>query len=81
MHTVGAVEYLRPELALLFKARNDRPKDRADLLAADLDPSGRGWLADTLDQLGHREWARLTRSGQPPDSTPARPRRPLAQPS
>ena len=68
VHTVGAVEYLRPELALLFKAKNDRPKDRADLLAARLDPSGRAWLADTLDQLGHDEWARLTRSGQTPGS-------------
>jgi hypothetical protein len=68
MHTAGGVEYLRPELALLFKAKNDRPKDRADLLAARLDPVGRGWLADTLDQLGHDEWARLTRSGQAADS-------------
>src|SRR3984885_9854447 len=56
VHTVGAVEYLRPELALLFKAKNDRPKDRADLLAAHLDPSGRDWLAETLDLQGQREW-------------------------
>jgi len=68
VHTVGGVEYLRPELALLFKAKNDRPKDRADLLAADLDRSGRAWLADTLDQLGHDEWARLARSGETPES-------------
>ena len=60
-HTVVGVEYLRPEVALLFKAKNDRPKDRADLLAAHLDPSGRDWLAQTLDLLGHREWARLAR--------------------
>ena len=60
-HTIGGVEYLRPEVALLFKARHDRPKDRADLLAAHLDQSGRDWLADTLDLLGHRKWARLTR--------------------
>jgi hypothetical protein len=60
-HAIGGVEYLRPEVALLFKAKNDRPKDRADLLAAHLDPSGRDWLADTLDLLGHREWARIAR--------------------
>jgi hypothetical protein len=68
VHTVGAVAYLRPELALLFKAKHDRPKDRADLLAANLDPSGRAWLADTLDLLGHDEWARLTRSAEATDS-------------
>jgi hypothetical protein len=61
VHTVGGVEYLRPEVALLFKAKKDRPKDRADLLAARLDPAGREWLADTLELLGHDEWARLTR--------------------
>jgi hypothetical protein len=68
VHTVGGVGYLRPELALLFKAKNDRPKDRADLLAARLDPSGRAWLADTLDQLDHHEWARLTRSAAATES-------------
>jgi hypothetical protein len=68
VHSAGGVEYLRPELALLFKAKNDRPKDRADLLAARLDQSGRAWLADTLDQQGHDEWARLTRSGTTSDS-------------
>jgi len=26
-----------------------------------LHASGRAWLADTLDLLGHGEWARLTR--------------------
>jgi hypothetical protein len=67
VHTVGGVEYLRPELALLFKAKHDRPKDRADLLAAHLDPSARSWLADTLDLLGHGEWARLTRRAGPAD--------------
>jgi hypothetical protein len=61
VRNVGGVEYLRPELALLFKAKHNRPKDRADLLAAHLDPAARSWLADALDLLGHREWARLTR--------------------
>jgi hypothetical protein len=58
-HTVGGIGYLRPEVALLFKARLDRPKDRADLLAARLDPAGRAWLAGTLARLGHDDWARL----------------------
>src|SRR6202021_1438843 len=54
-HNVDGVGPLRPEVALLFKAKHDRPKDRADLLAAQLDPSGRDWLADTLDLLGQGE--------------------------
>ena len=66
VHTIGGVEYLRPEVALLFKAAKDRPKDRADLLAARLDPAGREWLADTLELLGHDEWARLTRLSDHP---------------
>jgi hypothetical protein len=61
VHAAGRVEYLRPEVALLFKAGNDRPKDRADLLAAQLDPAARGWLADTPDLLGQGDRARLTR--------------------
>ena len=61
VHAIDGVEYLRPEVALLFKAKRDRPKDHADLLAARLDPAARSWLADTLELLGHREWARLTR--------------------
>ena len=74
VHTWGGVEYLRPELALLFKADNDRPEDRADLLAARLDPVGRDWLAGTLDLLGHPEWARLIRQPGRRISTPAQPR-------
>jgi hypothetical protein len=62
-HRVGGVEYLRPEVALLFKAKNDRPKDRADLQAARLNPAGRRWLADTLELLGQCDWARLARVG------------------
>ena len=68
VHTVAGVEYLRPEVALLFKAKNGRPKDRADLLAARLDPVGRDWLAGTLDLLGQHEWARLARSAPAADS-------------
>jgi hypothetical protein len=62
LHTVNGVPYLRPELALLHKARLDRPKDRADLAAARLDPDARAWLVATLDQLGHHSWARLVRA-------------------
>jgi hypothetical protein len=59
LHTVEGIRYLRPELALLHKARHDRPKDRADLAAAALDPPARAWLAGTLRLLGHDEWAGL----------------------
>ena len=41
VRTIGGVGYLRPEVALLFTANHDWPKDRADLLAARLDPAGR----------------------------------------
>jgi hypothetical protein len=61
VHTVDGVGYLRPEVALLYKARPDRPKDRADLMQAVLDPAGRAWLAETLERLGYREWAELSR--------------------
>jgi hypothetical protein len=60
---VDGVPHLRPELALLHKAHLDRPKDRADLAAARLDPAARAWLADTLDLLGHRDWAATARAG------------------
>jgi hypothetical protein len=70
VHAVDGVEYLRPEVALLFKAKHDRPKDHADLLAAHLDPAARSWLAETLDLLGHREWARLTQDAGDADFDP-----------
>jgi hypothetical protein len=62
VHTVNGIPYLRPEIALLHKAHLDRPKDRADLAAAKLDPDARAWLANTLEQLGYHTWARLARS-------------------
>jgi hypothetical protein len=62
LHTVDGISYLRPELALLHKAHLDRPKDRADLATARLDPDARAWLADTLGHLGHRTWAAAARS-------------------
>ena len=61
---IEGVRYLRPEIALLYKARLDRPKDRADLAAAVLDADARAWLAGTLDRLGYRAWANLVRSGE-----------------
>lgn len=61
VHAVDGVEYLRPEVALLFKAKLDRDKDRADLAMARLTDEGRAWLARTLDRLGYAEWARLLR--------------------
>jgi hypothetical protein len=63
VQTIDGVHYLRPEIALVYKARLDRPKDRADLAAAALDPKARAWLAETLDRLGHHTWANLARAG------------------
>lgn len=60
-HTVDGIRYIRPEIALVYKAGQDRQKDRDDLAAARLDPAGRAWLAATLERLGHDEWAGLTR--------------------
>jgi hypothetical protein len=62
LYTVNGIQYLRPEIALLHKAHLDRPKDKADLAAARLDPDARDWLAETLDQLGYRTWADLARA-------------------
>jgi hypothetical protein len=62
LHEVDGVPHLRPELALLHKAHLDRPKDRADLAAARLGRDARAWLADTLDLLGHRDWAATARA-------------------
>ncbi len=61
LQTVAGIRYLRPEIALLHKARLDRPKDRADRAAARLDEAGRAWLAATLERLGHEVWAQEVR--------------------
>ena len=68
VHTFGGIRYVRPEIALLHKARLNRAKDRADLAAARLDPVARTWLAATLDRLGHGDWARCVHAG--PGVTP-----------
>lgn len=61
LHSVDGIAYLRPEIALLYKAHTDRVKNRADLAAAALDPAARAWLIDTLELLGHHDWARAAR--------------------
>ena len=63
LQVADGISYLRPEIALLHKARLDRPKDRADLAAAVLEPEARDWLATMLHRLGHAEWAELARGG------------------
>ena len=67
LHNVNGVPYLRAEIALLHKAHLDRPKDRADLAEAKLDPDARAWLVNTLEQLGYRSWAHQTRTGAEAD--------------
>jgi hypothetical protein len=62
LHQVDGLWYLRPEIALLHKAHLDRPQDRADLIAAILTDDARNWLASTLEQLGHHDWAAVARS-------------------
>ncbi|MEV5962110.1 hypothetical protein AB0L70_10120 [Kribbella sp. NPDC051952] len=56
---IGAdgIRYLNPEMALAYKARLDRPKDKQDLAAALplLSATRRTWLADMIERLhpGH----------------------------
>jgi hypothetical protein len=66
LHVVDGLPFLRPELALLHKSHLDRPKDRADLAAASLDPGARAWLVDVLTELGHVEWAATVANGEVP---------------
>jgi GNAT superfamily N-acetyltransferase len=49
-HDGDGVPYLRPEAALLYKAKRPRPKDEADFAAAipRLDAGARRWLAGAL---------------------------------
>lgn len=57
------VRYLNPEIALGYKAKADRPKDRRDLDAALplMSEEQRGWLAEFLDRVhpGHAWRPRL----------------------
>jgi hypothetical protein len=75
LHLVNGIPYLRPEIALLHKAHLNRPKDRADLAAAQLDPDARAWLASTLQQLGYDSWAHQTRT----EARPGPPHSPQAE--
>lgn len=68
LHVVDGVAFLRPELALLHKAHLDRPKDRADMAAARLEPSARAWLVSTLTKIGYHRWATLAAD---PEGTPS----------
>jgi hypothetical protein len=49
-HSIAGVPYLRPSVALLFKAKANRPKDDADFLALLplLPQHERQWLAQVL---------------------------------
>jgi hypothetical protein len=62
--TADGIPYLRPEIALFYKARHRRPKDEGDFDRAlpRLDPAGRRWLADALDLIhpGHGWRPRIT---------------------
>jgi hypothetical protein len=62
--TEEGIPYGRPEIILLFKAKNaDRPKDEADFTAVlpKLDSARRSWLVDALRLLhpGHSWLARI----------------------
>ncbi len=61
--TAEGVPFVRPEIALLFKAKHRRHKDERDLESAlpALDASSRSWLASALDVVhpGHPWRSRL----------------------
>jgi hypothetical protein len=48
--TESGIPFMRPEIQLLFKSKNVRPKDEADFRAAvpRMDPDARSWLAGAL---------------------------------
>jgi hypothetical protein len=56
-HTSDGIPYVRPEIALLFKAKHTRDKDQADFEASLplLDRLQRAWLTDALELVhpGH----------------------------
>jgi hypothetical protein len=49
-HTAQALPYLAPEIQLLYKSRDPRLRDEADLrfIASTLDGAARAWLSDAL---------------------------------
>ncbi len=64
-HTADGIPYARPEIALLYKAKDARPKDDDDFAGVLplLEPVGRQWLADSLALVhpGHRWLESLNR--------------------
>jgi hypothetical protein len=58
------VPYMAPEIALLFKAKDPRPKDEADFASVidSIGPARRAWLADAL-AIVHPEHRWLERLG------------------
>jgi hypothetical protein len=66
LRTRDWIPYVRPEVALLFKAKATRPKDQADFTAVlpGLDGFQRSWLAQALELVhpGHPWLAPLTAS-------------------
>jgi len=60
--TKNGIPYLAPELQLLYKAKEPRPKDEADFArtVSFLNPESRRWLTQALSRvhLGH-QWLRL----------------------
>lgn len=63
--TGEGIPFIRPEIALLFKAKAPRPKDDTDFTAVRplLDEESRAWLADALALVhpGHRWLRQLSR--------------------
>jgi hypothetical protein len=61
-HTADGIPYLRPELALLFKAKYARPKDQADFdgVLPELSPAQRERLAELIGR-GYPDHAWLAR--------------------
>ncbi len=57
-YTADGIPYARPEVALLYKAKNARPKDDDDFAGVLplLDPGARRWLTGSLELVhaGHR---------------------------
>jgi hypothetical protein len=55
--TSAGLPFLTPEIQLLYKAKDPRPRDQADfdLIAPQLDRGARAWLRDVLARLdsGH----------------------------
>lgn len=66
--TAAGIPYCRPEIALLFKAGSERPKDEGDFAAVlpRLGPEARSWLAGALGLVhpGHPWRAALGSGGR-----------------